>query len=111
MRTNTNRWLVLVIVCVAQFMVVLDATIVNVALPSIQSGLHFAPTSLQWIVNAYTLVFGGFLLPGGRAAALFGRQRLFVAGVALFSIASLVNGIATSSGMLVGGRALQGLGA
>jgi EmrB/QacA subfamily drug resistance transporter len=106
-----NRWLVLVLVCVAQFMVVLDATIVNVALPTIQTGLHFSPTSLQWIVNAYTLVFGGFLLMGGRAADLFGRQRLFVAGIALFSVASLVNGIATSSGMLIGGRALQGLGA
>src|SRR6478735_11774399 len=75
-RTQTNRWLVLVIVCVAQFMVVLDATIVNVALPSIQSGLHFSASSLQWIVNAYTLVFGGFLLLGGRAADLFGRQLL-----------------------------------
>src|SRR5712691_10802634 len=109
--TEVNRWFVLVLVCVAQFMVVLDATIVNVALPSIQTGLHFSATSLQWIVNAYTLVFGGFLLLGGRAADLFGRQRLFLAGVALFSLASLVNGIATTSGVLVGGRALQGLGA
>ncbi len=67
MRPEPNRWLVLVIVCVAQFMVVLDATVVNVALPSIQRALHFSPTSLQWIVNAYTLVFGGFLLLGGRA--------------------------------------------
>jgi EmrB/QacA subfamily drug resistance transporter len=108
---GVNRWFVLVLVCVAQFMVVLDATIVNVALPSIQTGLHFSATSLQWIVNAYTLVFGGFLLLGGRAADLFGRQRLFLAGVALFSLASLVNGIATTSGVLVGGRALQGLGA
>ena len=71
---HTNRWLVLVIVCVAQFMVVLDATIVNVALPSIQNGLHFSHVDLQWIVNAYTLVFGGFLLLGGRAADLFGRR-------------------------------------
>src|SRR5712691_8223804 len=109
--TEVNRWFVLVLVCVAQFMVVLDATIVNVALPSIQTGLHFSATSLQWIVNAYTLVFGGFLLLGGRAADLFGRQRLFLAGIALFSLASLVNGIATTSGVLVGGRALQGLGA
>src|SRR4051794_30738407 len=108
---TTNRWLVLVIVCIAQFMVVLDVTVVNVALPSIQHGLHFSAPSLQWIVNIYTLVFGGFLLLGGRAADLFGRQRLFVAGVALFSVASLVNGIATSSEMLVAGRALQGLGA
>jgi EmrB/QacA subfamily drug resistance transporter len=108
---QVNRWLVLGLVCIAQFMVILDATIVNVALPSIQRGLHFSPTSLQWIVNAYTLVFGGFLLLGGRAADLLGRQRLFIAGVALFSVASLVNGVASSSGMLVGGRALQGLGA
>jgi len=102
---------VLVLVCVAQFMVVLDATIVNVALPSIQTGLHFSATGLQWIINAYTLVFGGFLLLGGRAADLLGRQRLFLAGVGLFTAASLLNGIATSSDMLVGGRALQGLGA
>ncbi|MGI8422219.1 MAG: MFS transporter, partial [Gaiellaceae bacterium] len=110
-RQETNRWFVLVLVCVAQFMVVLDATIVNVALPSIQHGLHFTATNLQWVVNAYTLVFGGFLLLGGRAADLFGRQRLFISGIGLFVVASLVNGIATSSGMLIGGRALQGLGA
>jgi EmrB/QacA subfamily drug resistance transporter len=108
---STNRWLVLVLVCVAQFMVILDATIVNVALPSVERGLHFSPTGLQWVVNAYTLVFGGFLLLGGRAADLFGTQRLFIAGLLLFSAASLVNGIATSAGMLVGGRAIQGLGA
>ena len=76
----TNRWLVLVIACLAQFMVVLDATIVNVALPSIQRGLDFSPTSLQWVVNSYTLIFGGFLLLGGRAADLLGRKRLFMAG-------------------------------
>jgi len=110
-RAQTNRWLVLVIVCVAQFMVVLDATIVNVALPSIQHSLHFSASSLQWIVNAYTLVFGGFLLLGGRAADLFGRQLLFVAGVVVFTGASLLNGLATTSNVLIGGRALQGLGA
>jgi EmrB/QacA subfamily drug resistance transporter len=106
-----NRWFILVLVCVAQFMVVLDATIVNVALPSIQAGLHFSPTSLQWIVNIYTLFFGGFLLLGGRASDLLGRQRLFMAGLAVFTGASLINGVATSSNMLIGGRALQGLGA
>jgi EmrB/QacA subfamily drug resistance transporter len=106
----TNRWLVLVVVCLAQFMVVLDATIVNVALPSIQHGLDFSPADLQWVINAYTLVFGGFLLLGGRAADLVGRKRLFVAGIAVFTVASLVNGLAQSSGMLVAGRALQGLG-
>jgi EmrB/QacA subfamily drug resistance transporter len=108
---HVSPWLVLVIACLAQFMVVLDATIVNVALPSIQKGLNFSPSSLQWVVNAYTLVFGGFLLLGGRAADLLGRKRLFVAGVILFSSASLLNGLAQSSTMLIAGRALQGLGA
>ena len=111
MAAPTNRWFILVLVCVAQFMVVLDATIVNVALPSIQTGLHFSQLNLQWIVNIYTLFFGGFLLLGGRASDLLGRQRLFMAGLALFTLASLVNGIATSGGMLIAGRAVQGLGA
>ena len=111
MSAPVNRWFILVLVCVAQFMVVLDATIVNVALPSIQHGLHFSATSLQWVVNVYTLFFGGFLLLGGRASDLFGRQRLFMTGVAVFTIASLVNGFASSSGLLIAGRALQGLGA
>jgi len=106
----SNRWLILVIACLAQFMVVLDATVVNVALPSIQKGLHFSPTSLQWVVNAYTLVFGGFLLLGGRAGDLVGRKRLFLIGTALFAGASLLNGLAQSSGMLIFGRGLQGLG-
>src|SRR5579862_1649594 len=106
----TSRWLILVIACLAQFMVVLDATIVNVALPSIQRGLHFTPANLQWVVNAYTLLFGGFLMLGGRAADLLGRQRLFIAGVALFTAASLFNGLAQSSTMLIVGRGIQGLG-
>ncbi len=106
----TSKWLVLVIACMAQFMVVLDATVVNIALPSVQRGLHFSPANLQWIVNGYTLVFGGFLLLGGRAADLIGRKRLFLAGVLLFSVASLINGFAQTSGMLIAGRALQGLG-
>ena len=106
----TNRWVILVIACLAQFMVVLDATVVNVALPSIQRGLHFSPSNLQWVVNAYTLIFGGFLLLGGRAGDLLGRKRLFIGGVALFTAASLINGLAQSSGMLITGRALQGLG-
>jgi EmrB/QacA subfamily drug resistance transporter len=107
---RVNPWLVLVIVGLAQFMVILDATIVNVALPSIQHGLNFSPSSLQWIVNAYTLAFGGFLMLGGRAADLIGRRRLFVLGIVLFSAASLMNGLAGSAGILVAGRALQGLG-
>src|SRR3954449_9265577 len=109
-KTESNRWLILVIVCLAQFMVVLDATIVNIALPSIQHGLSFSDANLQWVINAYTLVFGGFLLLGGRAADLLGRKRLFVAGVIVFSAASLLNGLAQSSGMLIAGRGLQGLG-
>jgi EmrB/QacA subfamily drug resistance transporter len=107
---SINKWLVLVIACMAQFMVVLDATVVNIALPSVQRALHFSPANLQWVVNGYTLIFGGFLLLGGRAADLIGRKRLFVAGVILFSVASLINGLAQSSGMLIAGRALQGLG-
>jgi EmrB/QacA subfamily drug resistance transporter len=107
---RVNPWLVLVIACLAQFMVVLDATVVNIALPSVQRGLHFSAANLQWVVNAYTLIFGGFLLLGGRAADLLGRRRLFVAGVILFSAASLLNGVAQSSGMLIVGRGLQGLG-
>ncbi|HLY48888.1 MAG TPA: MFS transporter [Solirubrobacteraceae bacterium] len=107
---TSNRWMVLVIACLAQFMVVLDATIVNVALPSIQRGLHFSAANLAWVVNAYTLVFGGFLLLGGRASDLLGRKRLFMAGIALFSAASLFNGLAQSSAMLIVGRGLQGLG-
>jgi EmrB/QacA subfamily drug resistance transporter len=105
-----SKWLVLVIACMAQFMVVLDASVVNIALPSVQRGLHFSADNLQWVVNAYTLVFGGFLLLGGRAADLLGRKRLFTAGVLLFSLASLLNGFAQSSGMLIVGRGLQGLG-
>jgi EmrB/QacA subfamily drug resistance transporter len=102
--------MVLVIACMAQFMVVLDITVVNIALPSMQRGLHFSPANLQWIVNGYTLVFGGFLLLGGRAADLFGRKRLFLIGVGVFTLASMLNGLAQSSGMLIIGRGLQGLG-
>ncbi len=108
---NTNPWLVLVLICVAQFMVILDATIVNVALPSIQKDLGLSEANLQWIINAYTLLFGGFLLLGGRAGDLLGRKRLFLIGLVIFTVASLLNGLANSSGMLIGFRALQGLGA
>src|SRR3954452_13102265 len=110
-QTETNRWLVLVLVCFAQFMVVLDATITNVALPSIQQDLGFSNSSLQWVINAYTLLFGGFLLLGGRAADLFGRKRLFLIGIALFTTASLLCGLSGSEGTLIAARALQGLGA
>jgi EmrB/QacA subfamily drug resistance transporter len=110
-RTSVNPWLVLVLVCMAQFMVVLDATVVNVALPSIQKDLGLSEANLQWIVNAYTLVFGGFLLLGGRAGDLLGRKRLFLFGLVVFTVASLLNGLAVNSGMLIACRALQGLGA
>src|SRR5499426_86605 len=107
----TNPWLVLVLICFAQFMVVLDATVVIVALPSIQTDLGLSEANLQWIVNAYTLVFGGFLLLGGRAGDLIGRKRLFLAGLVVFTVASLLNGLAVNEGMLIATRALQGLGA
>ncbi len=107
---SRHKGLILVIACMAQFMVVLDNTIVNVALPSIQRGLNFSSTNLQWIVNGYTLTFGGFLMLGGRMADLLGRRRLFVAGVALFSVASLLNGIAQDPTWLIFGRGLQGIG-
>jgi EmrB/QacA subfamily drug resistance transporter len=110
-RPETNRWIVLVLVCLAQFMVVLDATIVNVALPSIQRDLGFSQADLQWVINGYTLMFGGFLLLGGRAGDLVGRRKIFLSGVALFSFASLLCGLAQNSEMLIAARALQGLGA
>ena len=108
---GTNPWLVLVLVCLAQFMVILDATVVNVALPSIQTDLEMSPSELQWVVNSYTLIFGGFLLLGGRAGDLIGRKRLFLAGLVVFTLASLLNGLATSSEFLILARGLQGLGA
>jgi EmrB/QacA subfamily drug resistance transporter len=110
-KNATNPWVVLVLICFAQFMVILDATIVNVALPSIQRDLHLTEGSLQWIVNAYTLVFGGFLLLGGRAGDLLGRKRLFLIGLVIFTGASLLDGLANSEGVLIGARSLQGLGA
>jgi len=96
MARKTNPWVVLVLICIAQFMVVLDATIVNVALPSIQKDLNLSEGSLQWIVNAYTLVFGGFLLLGGRAGDLLGRKRLFLIGLVVFTAASFLDGLASS---------------
>jgi len=111
-RHATNPWVVLVIICLAQFMVVLDATIVNVAIYNIKTALHFgSDASLQWVVTAYTLVFAGFLLLGGRVGDLLGRKRFFLVGLVVFTVASFLDGIATSSGQLIGFRALQGLGA
>ncbi len=105
-----NPWVILTLVCMAQFMVILDATVVNVALPSIKRGLSFSDADLQWVVNGYTLTFGGFLLLGGRAGDLFGRQRIFLVGLVIFSVASLANGFAQSPTMLIVGRAVQGFG-
>src|SRR3954468_157108 len=106
-----RRWLALVLLSAAQFVVVLDASIVNVALPSIQKALDFTDSNLQWVVNAYTLTFGGFLLLSGRAADLFGPRRVFLVGLAVFSLASLAGGLAQSEGWLIAARAVQGLGA
>ncbi|HVP74433.1 MAG TPA: MFS transporter [Gaiellaceae bacterium] len=108
---DPRRWQALALVCVAFFMTVLDVSIVNVALPSIGRHLHFSETGLQWVITAYAITFGGFLLLGGRAADLLGRRRLFLVGVALFAAASLVCGLASSTGMLVAARAVQGFGA
>ncbi|MDP8901952.1 MAG: MFS transporter, partial [Actinomycetota bacterium] len=105
-----RRWLALLLVCAAQLMIVLDGTIVNVALPAIQGSLSFSETALSWVVNAYLLTFGGFLLLGGRAGDLFGRRRVFAAGLALFTFASLLCGLAGSQWVLVAARALQGVG-
>lgn len=107
---DPRRWWALAVLCAASFMVILDGSIVNVALPSIQEGLGFSPANLQWLVSGYALAFGGFLLLGGRASDLFGRRRLFVAGVALFSAASLLCGLAQSEGTLIAARVAQGLG-
>lgn len=103
-------WVILTIACVAQFMVVLDVSIVNVALPSIGRNLHYSSTGLQWVLNAYALTFAGFLLLGGRAADLFGQKRVYLAGLSLFTLASLAGGLAQSSGWLTAARAAQGLG-
>jgi EmrB/QacA subfamily drug resistance transporter len=109
--TDRRRWLVLALLATAQFVVVLDAAIVNVALPSIGRDLQFAPDDLSWVVNAYTLFFGGFLLLGGRLADLLGRRLIFMAGLVLFATASLAGGLAASDIQLIIARAVQGLGA
>jgi len=108
---DPRRWQALAIVCVAFFMTVLDVSIVNVALPSIARNLHFSATGLQWVITAYAITFGGFLLLGGRAGDILGRKRMFLVGVVLFSTASLVCGLSSSAGVLVAARAVQGLGA
>jgi len=106
-----TKWLALALLCAVQFMVVLDIAIVNVALPSIQTDLGFSQENLQWVISAYALVFGGFLLLGGRMADLLGRRRLFVGGLVVFTVGSLLCGLAWSEASLIGARAIQGLGA
>jgi EmrB/QacA subfamily drug resistance transporter len=105
-----TRWLALYVLCLGSLMIVLDVTIVNVALPSIKKDLGFSETSLAWVVNAYLLTYGGFLLLGGRLGDLFGHRRLFLSGIALFTVASLVCGLSTTKGLLVGARSVQGIG-
>src|SRR5438477_6682444 len=107
---NRTRWLALYVLCLATLMIVLDVTIVNVALPSIRTDLGFSVTSLAWVLNAYLLTYGGCLLLGGRLGDLFGHRRLFLAGIVLFTLASLACGLSNSQGLLVGARAVQGLG-
>ena len=108
--TARGRWLALYVLCLGDLMIVLDGTIVNVALPTIRDDLGFSQTSLAWIVNAYLLTFGGFLLLGGRLGDLFGQRRMFLIGIGLFTAASLACGLSTSQGQLVAARAVQGLG-
>src|SRR6476659_11298282 len=110
-RQGTNKWLVLTVVGAAFFMTILDVAIVNVAIPSIQRDLHIAESTVQWVITAYAITFGGFLLLGGRMADLLGRKRIFLVGLTLFTIASLVCGFANSSSVLISARAVQGLGA
>src|SRR3954466_13210001 len=111
MDATRRKWFALALLCTVQFMVVLDIAVVNVALPSIQTDLGFSQENLQWVISAYALLFGGFLLLGGRAADLLGRRRSFLAGLVIFSAASLLSGLAWSEGALIGSRALQGFGA
>ncbi|WP_433234548.1 MFS transporter [Actinomadura nitritigenes] len=109
--TSERLGLVLAICCAGQFLVVLDASVMNVALPSIRSALHFRTDSLQWIINAYTIVFAGFLLLGGRLADIYGRRRVFLGGIAVFTLASLAGGLAWNPASLLAARGVQGLGA
>jgi len=107
---STRRWLALMVLCAGVLMIVLDTTIVNVALPSIRADLGFSETSLVWVVNAYMLTFGGFMLLGGRLGDLYGHRRMFLAGITLFTLASLACGLAQTQGLLIAARAVQGLG-
>src|SRR6187401_2427072 len=105
-----NRWIALYVLCVGMLMIVLDMTVVNVALPYIQDDLGFSQSSLAWVVNAYLIAFGGLLLLAGRFGDLLGRKRIFMAGLVVFTVASLLCGAAQSQGVLVGARFIQGVG-
>jgi EmrB/QacA subfamily drug resistance transporter len=107
---DPRRWIALILLCATQFMLIIDVSIVNVALPTIERDLHFTDSSLQWVASAYALTFGGFLLLGGRCADLLGRRRLFMAGLAVFTVASLACGFANTNDLLIAARAVQGLG-
>src|SRR3954470_10300184 len=108
--SERRRWIALGVLCLGQLMMVLDATIVNVALPSIQHDLHFSQSSLTWVIDGYLITFGGLLLLAGRLGDLVGRKRVFLTGLVLFTAASVLCGIATSQGMLIAFRLLQGAG-
>src|SRR5213080_3314607 len=109
-QTDRNRWVALVVLCTGMLMIVLDATVVNVALPSIQDDLGFSQSSLAWVVNAYLIAFGGLLLLAGRIGDLVSRRAMFLTGLVVFTSASLFCGAAQSQAMLVGGRFVQGVG-
>src|SRR5689334_7194006 len=110
MLEGRKRWWALIVLCLGVLMIVLDTTIVNVALPSIRTDLGVTETSLVWVVNAYMLTFGGFLLLGGRLGDIFGHRKMFLAGITLFTVASLACGISTTQTMLIAARAVQGVG-
>ena len=107
---SRRAWIALAVVCLGQFMVVLDSTIVNVALPDIQASLRFSQADLTWVVNAYLVTFGSFMLVAGRFGDLIGRRRVFLAGIALFTLASMACGLADSRGLLIAARFVQGIG-
>src|SRR5438093_10988343 len=109
--TQRRKWLTLAVVGAAFFMTILDVAIVNVAIPSIQKDLKMAESTVQWVITAYAITFGGFLLLGGRMADLLGRRRIFIVGLVLFTLASLTCGLASSAGVLIVSRAVQGIGA
>src|ERR1700757_5169839 len=109
-RSERRRWIALAVLCLGQLMMILDSTIVNVALPSIQRDLHFTQGNLTWVLNGYLITFGGFLLLAGRIGDLVGRKRVFLTGLVMFTAASVLCGIASSQGFLIGARVLQGVG-